>query len=108
MKAVPEQGRALVLFGATWCMPWRILERQLGELASVAAAVVTVDVDAQPGLADSHNIVSLPCAVLFDDAREARRVTGAFSIGELVALVRDTPIEIVTGPHDDADTSDTF
>ena len=83
-------GPRLLAFGAAWSVPWRLLRPVLDDLAGDPLAecqVQPVDVDADPGLADRHRVVSVPTFVIVDPAgNETRRVTGAVSPGELTAL----------------------
>lgn len=84
VDSVPE-GVMLVAFGAKWCIPWRALRRRLDELVEGGASVTIVDVDENPGLADSWGVIALPTVALIDGCRERRRWVGAVAPGELAA-----------------------
>jgi len=59
----------LVKFGANWCGPCRMLEGELDKFASQThgrIAVVRVDVDKHPKLAQHYRVSSIPRILLFD------------------------------------------
>lgn len=69
----------LVEFGATWCPPCRMIEPVLEDIAAERAGslrVVSIDVDAEPGLQMSYNALSVPTLVLFVDGRPVHRAVG--------------------------------
>ena len=69
----------LVDFTAAWCPPCRAMKPVLEGLAADRddLRIVQVDVDADPGLAAQHGVLSMPTFVLFRDGREAARLVGA-------------------------------
>jgi thioredoxin 1 len=60
----------LVKFGADWCGPCRMLEPELDQLASRGhVAVVRVDVDQHPNLAQHYGVSAIPRLLLFNHGK---------------------------------------
>lgn len=78
----------VVDFWATWCGPCRLVAPELEKLVAKygdQVAVVKVDVDANPGLAQAFNIMSIPTIALFQPGEQPKGVTGFRSLGQLEA-----------------------
>lgn len=70
----------LVDFWAPWCMPCRMIAPVVEELAQELqgqAAVGKVNVDEEGDLARQFRVSSIPCLIVFENGREARRTVGA-------------------------------
>lgn len=70
----------LVDFWAEWCMPCKMVEPVLAELAKEKDGVFSVgrvNVDEQGELAGSHNIVSIPALLLFKNGEVVDQQVGA-------------------------------
>jgi thioredoxin-like negative regulator of GroEL len=78
-------GPALVAFGASWCMPWRLLQSALDDIEASGEKVIRVDTDREPRLADRWAVVSLPTFVVVNDGEEVRRWLGAVTPSALTA-----------------------
>jgi hypothetical protein len=75
---------SLTIYTASWCVPWRLVEKQLGEALS---RVVLVNVDEDPDAADQARVAVLPTVVArFKNGSETRR-TGAISAQEVLGLL---------------------
>ncbi len=81
----------LVDFWADWCMPCRMVEPVLKELAETfdgRAAIARVNVDEQGELAARYDIVSIPALLLFRGGQVVDRHVGAAPREVLEELIR--------------------
>lgn len=77
----------LVDFWATWCGPCRRQAPVVEELSEEGFLVGKVDVDAQPGLAQQFQIMSIPTLLIFKGGKEVKRLVGLTSKADLKALL---------------------
>lgn len=80
----------LVDFAADWCGPCRAMTPILARIAAEYAdrlTVLTVDVDADPELAQRFVVMAVPTMVLLKDGVAVERVTGAVPYGHLVHVI---------------------
>lgn len=73
-------GTVLVDFWATWCAPCRMQSPVLDQLAAEcgdALAVVKVDVDQAPDLAERYAINSVPSLHVYQDGALVKEIVGA-------------------------------
>jgi thioredoxin 1 len=69
----------VVDFWATWCGPCRMVAPEMEKLAQKyagAVEVVKVDVDANPGLQQAFNIMSIPTIAFFRPGHQPQGVVG--------------------------------
>jgi len=69
----------VVDFWATWCGPCRMVAPELEKLAEKyegTVDVVKVDVDANPGLSQAFNILSIPTIAFFQPGKQPMGVAG--------------------------------
>jgi thioredoxin len=69
----------VVDFWATWCGPCRMVAPEMEKLAAKYAGnvdVVKVDVDANPGLQQAFNIMSIPTIAFFRPGQQPQGVVG--------------------------------
>jgi thioredoxin 1 len=81
---------ALVDFWAEWCAPCRMIAPTIEAIAtqySGRAAVVKVNVDENPGIAQRYGIKGIPTLILFREGKEEERIVGATSKESLTRLV---------------------
>ncbi|MAQ19470.1 MAG: thiol reductase thioredoxin [Sandaracinus sp.] len=67
-------------FWAAWCGPCKMVAPELEKLARDKAGqvvVAKVDTDALPEVAGRYQITGIPTMILFQQGREAQRVSGA-------------------------------
>jgi thioredoxin len=73
-------GSSVIDFWAEWCGPCKTLAPAFSEVATKmadAAVFAKVDVDAEPDLAKSHSVLSVPTVVVLRDGVEVGRLVGA-------------------------------
>ncbi len=76
----------LVDFWASWCAPCQMIKPLVHRMAAEHAGhlkVVEVDVDAQPGLAQRWQAMSIPLLVVLRDGEELDRIVGALPPAQL-------------------------
>lgn len=76
----------LVDYWATWCAPCRMMEPVLESLATElgdSAMIGKVNVDEQPGLAQSARVTAIPTLVLFQNGEVQDVFTGVQSLSKL-------------------------
>lgn len=89
-EVVQAAAPVLVDFWATWCPPCHWLEPVLVEVAGEHTGrlkVVSVDVDANPGVALRYGVMSLPTLLLLSGGVERARMVGARPKRQIVATI---------------------
>ena len=69
----------LVDFTAVWCQPCKALDPVVNELAAEwdgKVKIVKLDVDENPSVAISFNVMGVPTLLLFKDGKPVERTTG--------------------------------
>lgn len=86
-RVLRENRVVLVDFQATWCGPCKRMKPIIRELEKDyrgKVAVVEVDVDAQPQLADQYDVRGIPLFLVFRDGKVADAISGAVLRAQLV------------------------
>lgn len=76
----------VVDFWAAWCGPCRMVAPELEKLVAKygdQVAVVKVDVDANPALAQAFNVMSIPTIAFFQPGQQPKGVTGFRNLVQL-------------------------
>ncbi|MDR0758869.1 MAG: thioredoxin [Treponema sp.] len=82
----------LVDFWAEWCQPCRMVGPLLDQLAeeySGRVKICKVNVDEENDLAGSHNVVSIPTMVVYQDGQVVRQQVGAVPKAQIAAMFSD-------------------
>ncbi|MFB6299754.1 MAG: thioredoxin [Halobacteriales archaeon] len=87
-EVLNDNNVVLVDFYADWCGPCQMLEPTVESIAAQTdAAVAKVDIDAHQGLAQQHQVRSVPTLLLFADGEPVERVVGVQPESSLRSLV---------------------
>jgi thioredoxin len=90
----------LVDFWAAWCGPCRMLAptvEAIAEKYSESAAVVKLNVDDNPSIAEMYQIRSIPTLILFSEGKEVERVIGAASKESISRMIEKHKSELDHG-----------
>ena len=82
----------VVDFWATWCGPCKMVAPVLDEIAGENKERLTVaklDVDANPSIAVSYGIKSIPTLIVFQDGKPVKHIGGAKAKAELLSDLSD-------------------
>jgi len=73
-----SNGKVLVDFWATWCMPCKMLAPTIEDLAEdfPQAKVCKVDVDKEPALAARFGVMSIPTVLIFENGELVEKFVG--------------------------------
>jgi thioredoxin 1 len=82
----------LLDFWAEWCRPCKMLSPiidQVGDENQGKLKIGKVNIDEEPGLAEKHNVVSIPSLFIYKNGQVAARQVGALPKVQIEAFVRD-------------------
>jgi thioredoxin 1 len=81
----------LVKFGAQWCGPCRMVDKELeklAELGELPAMIIEVDIDSNPNLARRYKVGGIPHMILVRSNEVLDQQTGYLSAAELEAWIQ--------------------
>jgi thioredoxin len=87
---INRPGVVLAKFGAEWCPPCRMIEKELDQLESSSGgrvSVVKVNVDEQRDLAAHYGVRGIPHLLLFKDGKQVAEATGFRNREQLEAWI---------------------
>jgi thiol-disulfide isomerase/thioredoxin len=81
----------LMKFGADWCPPCRMVEKELKvlERSRLPLTIRKIDIDNRPDLARQYNVSGIPRLILLEDGREVGDLTGFRSADQLTDWITD-------------------
>ena len=85
-------GAVVVEFGASWCMPCRMIEPVIAQLAESYAGrvrVFKVDTDLDAALAQRYEVRSVPTLVIMKGGEVTRRFVGLTTFERLAGAVEE-------------------
>ncbi len=91
-KLASEAQLTLFDFSATWCGPCKILSPRLDEIATEMGSqirIIKIDVDAEPALADSMNITSIPVLLMYKGGKVVWRNVGLIDKADIVSAITE-------------------
>ena len=87
----------LVDFWASWCVPCKMTESVIEELADELKGKIKIgklNVDQNPKIASEFNIGGVPTFILFKEGKVVKRETGARSKQQLLGMIKEANISI--------------
>ena len=82
MSDIPESGRVLVKFSASWCSPCKVLASIIDN-NPLSIPVVEVDIDEDPELATKYKVRGVPTLIVVEDGEEVKRKVGLLTATQL-------------------------
>lgn len=79
----------LMKFGATWCPPCRMIDKELKELGrgDLPVEIRKIDIDRQPQLARKHGVGSIPHVILMEDGQPVDDFVGFRSADQMESWI---------------------
>lgn len=73
-------------YGASWCMPCKVLDKTLEQVSGVE--IVKHDVDEEPELTEEKKIRNVPVLIFYDENNEeVDRIVGAVPLGTILKKI---------------------
>ncbi|QDV44275.1 Thioredoxin [Stieleria neptunia] len=81
----------LMKFGAPWCPPCRMIDKELRKLGrtSLPVEIRKIDVDERPEMAERYGVSSIPRLILLQDGRKIADAVGYQSADDLAAWINE-------------------
>ena len=82
MSNIPENGKVLVKFSASWCYPCKVLASII-ENNPPAIPLVEIDIDQDWELAAKYKVRGVPTLIVVENGEEVNRKVGLLTAVEL-------------------------
>jgi thioredoxin 1 len=82
MSDIPESGKVLVKFSASWCSPCKVLASII-ENNPPPIPIVEIDIDQDYELADKYKVRGVPTLIVFENGEELKRKVGLITAVQL-------------------------
>ncbi|WP_286178158.1 thioredoxin family protein [Rhodopirellula sp. JC639] len=81
----------LMKFGAPWCPPCRMIDKELRKLGrtSLPVEIRKIDVDERPQMAERYGVSSIPRLILLQDGRKIGDAVGYQSADDLAEWIQE-------------------
>ncbi len=92
-EVIKSDKPVLVDFWAEWCMPCKIIEPILEELASKYKGKIKfarLNVDENPEVSEKYGIMAIPTLIIFNKGEEVDRLIGAVPKEKLEKFIKDS------------------
>ena len=86
MSDIPESGRVLVKFSASWCSPCKVLASII-ENNPLSIPVVEVDIDEDFELAAKYKVRGVPTLIVVENGEEIKRKVGLITAVQLKQFI---------------------
>lgn len=89
-KFIDDKTPSIIDFYADWCGPCRMMAPVFEELGREYAGKLKfakVNTENEPEIASGHNVMGIPCMILFRAGKEIGRIVGYMSKEELKARI---------------------
>jgi len=96
-EVLESQIPVLVDFWASWCPPCKMIDPTIDELSKKLKGIVKVakiNVDQNPKCSSDYNIMGVPTFIIFKNAGEIARRTGAQSKQQLLDMIKEAGIKL--------------
>ena len=89
-EVLKSDKKVLVDFNADWCGPCKMLKPIIDAVAKDHddLKIVSINIDDEDELAESYNISSIPCLVLFEEGKEVKRNVGLISKSDIESFIK--------------------